>query len=192
MSVAVGHPAFEQRFCGVRVTLKVTLELAHLRPSGHPREESLRKIGRNILGWTLLVLGVAALALPGPGLLMLLAGLVVLSQEYDWAERRVEPMARRAFAAAAAGVQTVPRIVSSAAGALGLAGIGVLWGLDPQIPEFWLFGPSLPFAGWSTGSSLILSAVIAWALLGWSIKRFRPGTPETARAEATAGMPRSD
>ena len=45
-----------------------------------------------ILGWVLVLVGVAALVLPGPGLLLLLAGLVVLSQEYEWAERRVEPV----------------------------------------------------------------------------------------------------
>ena len=42
-------------------------------------------------GWTLVVAGVAALILPGPGLLLLAAGLVVLSQQYAWAARRLEP-----------------------------------------------------------------------------------------------------
>ena len=43
------------------------------------------------IGWLLIVAGIAALILPGPGLLMLFAGLVLLSQQYEWAERRVEP-----------------------------------------------------------------------------------------------------
>jgi hypothetical protein len=148
----------------------------------------VRRVARIAAGWLLLLLGVAAIALPGPGLLLLLAGLVVLSQEYDWAERRVEPVKRAAFTAAAAGVQTMPRILVSAAGALVLAGIGVVWGLDPRIPEFWIFGPHLPFAGWSTGVSLILSSVIALGLLVWSILRFRKQSPEQAREEATAGV----
>ncbi len=152
----------------------------------------MRRVARIVAGWLLLLLGVAALALPGPGLLLLLAGLVVLSQEYDWAERRVEPVKRAAFAAAAAGVQTTPRILASAVGALGLAGIGVLWGLDPEIPEFWILGPRLPFGGWSTGVSLILSSVIALALLVWSIYRFRSQSPQAAREEATAGVQRPD
>ena len=150
----------------------------------------MRRVARIVGGWLLLLLGVAALALPGPGLLLLLAGLVVLSQEYAWAERRVEPVKRVAFAAAAAGVQTVPRIVVTAAIALGLAGIGVLWGLDPKIPVFWILGPRLPFGGWSTGVSLILSSGIALALLGWSVYRFRNQSPEAAREEATAGVQR--
>jgi hypothetical protein len=153
---------------------------------------AVRRVARIVAGWLLLFLGVAALALPGPGLLLLLAGLVVLSQEYDWAERRVEPVKRVAFAAAAAGVQTVTRIALSAAGAMALAGVGVLWGLDPKIPEFWIFGPHLPFAGWSTGTSLIVSAVIAFGLLIWSIHRFRNRDPQVAREEATAGVQRPD
>ena len=74
----------------------------------------LRKTGITILGWILLLLGVAALILPGPGLLLLLLGLVVLSQEYEWAERRVEPVKEKAFDVARQGVSTYPRILLAA------------------------------------------------------------------------------
>lgn len=37
--------------------------------------------GRLVVGWVLLALGLAALVLPGPGLLMIAAGLAVLSQQ---------------------------------------------------------------------------------------------------------------
>jgi hypothetical protein len=52
----------------------------------------LRKVWVTTFGWVITLLGIAALVLPGPGLLLLLAGLVILSQEYAWAERRVEPI----------------------------------------------------------------------------------------------------
>jgi hypothetical protein len=170
------------------------MDPAHLRSPSLPIAEghAVRRVAKIVAGWLLLLLGVAALALPGPGLLLLLAGLVVLSQEYDWAEKRVEPVKRAAFAAAAAGVRTVPRIAASAIGALALAGVGLLWGLDPTIPEFWIFGPKLPFAGWSTGTSLIVSSVIALGLLAWSVYRFGNQSPEAAREEATAGVQRPD
>jgi len=157
-------------------------------PASIAEGPAVRRAAKTILGWLLLLLGVAALALPGPGLLLLLAGLVVLSQEYAWAERRVEPVKRAAFAAAAAGVATVTRILLSAAAALVLMGVGVLWGLNPQIPEFWIFGPRLPFGGWSTGTSLIVSGFVALGLLAWSIARFRNAEPQEARQEATAGV----
>ena len=56
-----------------------------------------KRIVLEVLGWTLLVLGVAAIFLPGPGLLGIFAGLALLSQQYDWAERRVEPVRLRAM-----------------------------------------------------------------------------------------------
>lgn len=126
-----------------------------------------------MLGWVLVVLGIGALILPGPGLLLLLAGLVVLSQEYEWAEKRVEPVKEKAFGVAAAGVSTYPRIAMSALGATALVGVGVFWGLDPPIPSVGPLGPSLPFGGWATGSSIIVSGLVAMGLLVYSIKRFR-------------------
>jgi uncharacterized protein (TIGR02611 family) len=134
----------------------------------------LRRTAITIAGWVLVLLGLAALILPGPGLLLLLLGLVVLSQEYDWAERRVEPVKEKAFDVARQGVSTYPRIVMSALGALAVVAAGIFWGVDPPIPSAGPIGPDLPFGGWATGSSIIISGVIAMALLVYSIKRFRP------------------
>src|SRR6476661_4567618 len=98
-------------------------------------------------GWLLVVVGIAAIPLPGPGLLGLFAGLAVLSQQYEWAEKRVRPVERAAMKAAADSVQTWPRIVLSLAGVCWLAGIGALWILQPDSPgwwpvddKWWLFG----------------------------------------------------
>jgi uncharacterized protein (TIGR02611 family) len=134
----------------------------------------LRKTGVTILGWILVLLGLAALILPGPGLLLLLLGLVVLSQEYEWAERRVEPVKEKAFDVASQGVSTYPRILMSALAACGVVAAGILWGIDPPIPTAGPIGPELPFGGWATGSSIIASGLIALGLLVYSIKRFRP------------------
>jgi Putative transmembrane protein (PGPGW) len=133
----------------------------------------IRKTWVTVVGWVLVVFGVAALVLPGPGLLLLLAGLVVLSQEYEWAERRVEPVKAKAFDVAKSGVSTYPRIVVSALGCCALLAAGVFWCLDNPIPEIGPVGPRLPFGGWPTGSSLIASGVIALGLLVYSIRRFR-------------------
>jgi hypothetical protein len=135
---------------------------------------AFRKTGVTVLGWVLVLLGGAALVLPGPGLLLLLAGLIVLSQEYEWAERRVEPVKEKAFDVARQGVSTYPRIILSALGALALVAVGVVWWKNPRIGDVGPFGPQLPFGGWGTGASLILSGLVALALLVYSIKRFRP------------------
>ena len=67
-----------------------------------------KRIGLEVLGWTLLVLGIAAVFLPGPGLLGIFAGLALLSQQYDWAEKRVEPVRLRAMLGAAESVSWSP------------------------------------------------------------------------------------
>jgi uncharacterized protein (TIGR02611 family) len=143
----------------------------------------LRKTGVTVLGWSLLVVGVAALALPGPGLLLLLAGMVILSQEYDWAERRVEPIKMKAFEVAASGVRTWPRILGSTLGGLCVIAAGIFWWLDPDIPEIWIIGPELPLGGWATGSGIVLSGLVAVALVVYSVRRFRGKSDEEAAAE---------
>lgn len=132
------------------------------------------RTGLEILGWALVVLGIAGLVLPGPGLLTLVAGLAVLSQQYEWAERRLHPVKERAFQAARLGVQTWPRIIASALGAFWLIAAGVLWIVQPAAPRWWpvdeywwLLG------GWGTGVSLVASGLLALTLLGYSIRRFR-------------------
>ena len=144
----------------------------------------LRKTWVTVLGWVLTVAGIGLLALPGPGMLTLVAGLAILSQEYDWAERRLHPVKEKAFDAAAAGVETWPRIVMSTIGALVLTAVGVVWWVDPTIPEFWIVGPRLPFAGWGSGLSIGLSGVVALGLLVYSVRRFRHGIePEPSVSE---------
>jgi putative transmembrane protein PGPGW len=134
---------------------------------------ALRKTWVTVIGWLLVLVGAAALVLPGPGLLLLLAGLIVLSQEYEWAERRVEPVKAKAFDVAKTGVSTYPRILLSGLSASAVVAAGIFWWKSPTIPEVGPIGPGLPFGGWPTGSSILLSGIIAWGLLIYSIKRFR-------------------
>ncbi|GAB3036077.1 hypothetical protein GCM10011376_17810 [Nocardioides flavus (ex Wang et al. 2016)] len=139
-----------------------------------------KRIGLEILGWTLLLLGVAAIFLPGPGLLGIFAGLALLSQQYDWAEKRVEPVRLRALLGAAEGVETWPRIVASVLGAVVLAACGVLWIIKPPAPGWWPFDEAwwLPGGVW-TGVTQVASAFIAVALIVYSYRRFH-GHPEKA------------
>ena len=121
-----------------------------------------KRVVLEVLGWGLLLLGIAALILPGPGLLGIFAGLALLSQQYDWAERRVEPVKLRALRGAAEGVETWPRIVVSLLGCVALAGCGVLWILKPPAPSWWPLAESwwLPGGLW-TGITRAIGAVVA-------------------------------
>jgi len=48
---------------------------------------AVRRGGVFLVGTTLLVAGAAMLVLPGPGIAVILLGLVVLSAEFQWAKR---------------------------------------------------------------------------------------------------------
>ena len=85
-----------------------------------------KALALEVLGWIMVLLGIAAIFLPGPGLLLLFGGLALLSQRYEWARRRVEPVKDAALRTAARGVQTWPRIALSLLGVVWLAGLGVV------------------------------------------------------------------
>ncbi|QFG69064.1 PGPGW domain-containing protein [Ornithinimicrobium pratense] len=132
-----------------------------------------KRLGLEILGWVVLVTGLLALVLPGPGLLLTFAGLAILSTQYRWARRMVQPVRVKAWRGAAEGVRTAPRIVASSLAALTLLALGVLWLVQPAAPGWW----PLPqkwwlFGGVSVGVTLTVSAVIALALLVFTVLRF--------------------
>lgn len=137
-----------------------------------------KRVVLEVLGWTLLVLGIAAIFLPGPGLLGIFAGLALLSRSYDWADRRVEPVRLRALRGAAEGVETWPRITMSVAAAIVLAACGALWIVKPPAPDWWPMSEAwwLPGGMW-TGVTQVASAFIAMALIVYSYRRFH-GRPE--------------
>jgi uncharacterized protein (TIGR02611 family) len=151
-----------------------------------------RRIALEALGWVLLVAGGAALILPGPGLLGVFAGLAILSQQYEWAERRVRPIEEMALKSAAQSVQTWPRILTSVMGALGLAAVGVFWGIRPDAPDWWpLADRWWLLGGWGTGGTLIASALIALATIVYSFKRFR-GVPDPEAEAVRVSTPEED
>ena len=47
----------------------------------------LRRIGISLIGFPLVALGIILIPLPGPGILVSLAGLFVLSFEFEWANK---------------------------------------------------------------------------------------------------------
>jgi hypothetical protein len=146
-----------------------------------------KRIVLEIVGWTLLVVGIAALVLPGPGLLMMAGGIVLLSQQYEWAERRVEPIKREAMRGAANSVETWPRIILSSTVIALIAAAGILWFVGPDVPEWWPVADRwwLP-GGKATSISQFGSAALAIGLLVWSYRKFH-GNPEAiAAVEAAA------
>ena len=153
--------------------------------AGRARPRGARRILGIVVGWLLVVIGIAALVLPGPGLLALVGGLALLSQQYEWARRWLQPVKKRAFAAAEQGVRTKRSITASFTGAALLIALGVFWGLQPPMPGWWPFAERwwLP-GGWSVGSGLIVSGLFAAVFIIYSIRRFRPDPAPSARPAA--------
>lgn len=150
-----------------------------------------KRVGLEAVGWLLLVVGIAALVLPGPGLLMVFAGIAVLSQRYVWAERRVDPVKYRALKAAAEGVMTYPRILVSVGGVVLLLAAGALWIASPPAPVWWPVRESWwLLGGFPVAITQIVSAIVAAALLVYSYVRFH-GRPE-AMAELQEDIERAD
>ena len=141
-------------------------------------KRAAKRVGLEVLGWGLVLGGIAALVLPGPGLLMLFGGLAVLSQQYDWAEKRLEPVKFRALKGAAQSVENARSIAISVLGVVLLVAAGVLWTMSPPEPDWWTLPTSwwLP-GGLATAITQFASAVIAGALIVYSYRRFH-GHPE--------------
>ena len=127
-----------------------------------------KRVACAVAGGVLVIVGIVLLVLPGPGLLLVLAGLLVLSHGFPAVERYVDPVQDRAMKAAEESVSSPLRIVFSVGTGLVLIAAGVVWGLRP----------TLPLGGWATGASLILSGIILLALLVVSYRRVKQGRRE--------------
>lgn len=112
------------------------------------------------------------LVLPGPGLLLVLAGLLVLANGFPKVQKFVAPVERRAMQAAEESVSSPLRMVLSIGTGVVLIAAGVVW---------WVV-PGLPLGGWPTGASLILSGLI---LLGVLVVSYRHVRSRQASSKAT-------
>jgi hypothetical protein len=137
-----------------------------------------KRIGLEVLGWLLVVVGIAAIPLPGPGFLILAGGLILLSQQYEWAEKRVEPIKREALKGAATSVETWPKIILTSLFICLIAAAGVLWWVQPPVPGWWPLRESWwLLGGKATSVTQFASAAMAVALLVWSFRKYH-GNPE--------------
>ncbi len=80
---------------------------------------ALRLVGVTVVGGALLLAGIAALVLPGPGILLCVVGLAVLATEYAWAQRGLHVARERSQKTATRSGQSL--LSTAAAVACGLA-----------------------------------------------------------------------
>jgi uncharacterized protein (TIGR02611 family) len=112
---------------------------------------ALKKSAVTILGAALLAVGLAMMVLPGPGILVIVAGLAVLATEYVWARKLLDKAKTQAEKAQEAAVASRSRTAGTVLFALLMLGLGV---------AMLMVDADLPFWGGVTGSVLIVTALI--------------------------------
>lgn len=55
----------------------------------------VRRTWVTVAGVSVIMVGIALLVLPGPGLVTIAAGLAILASEFEWAQKLMEPVKRR-------------------------------------------------------------------------------------------------
>ena len=103
-----------------------------------------------VLGFGLIAAGGVFLFLPGPGLLIIVAGLAVLATEYVWARNALESARSKADAAARASVKTPVRTAFTVLMGIGMLVLGILLAVVE----------SLPFSGYVTGVAVGISGIV--------------------------------
>ncbi|WP_205472770.1 PGPGW domain-containing protein [Nocardioides sp. SYSU D00038] len=142
----------------------------------------VRRVAREGAAWVLVVLGVVLWPLPGPGLLVLFVGLALLSQHYEWADRRVDRVRLRAVQGVAHGVVTTWRGVGTGVGALALTAAGLLWIWVPPQPDWWPLPDWTWFPGglWA-GVGQVVTGLAGVVLVWWAWRRYH-GDPAAVAA----------
>jgi uncharacterized protein (TIGR02611 family) len=132
----------------------------------HSPIDWLKWIGRNakrmlifILGVSVLLAGVAMLALPGPGVVVIIVGLVILATEFTWAERALDKTTERAAGAATKVTSNKSGQLALAASGIGMIGAGVLVAMF--FSQFVLVGISIAIAG-AIGLGTLHPKVQSW------------------------------
>lgn len=177
----------------VGINAALSIPRVHLPLIGACHRPPMRRTASRAVGlaagWALTLLGVVLFPLPGPGLLLIAVGLAILARHHSWAERRVEQVRLRALRGAAAGVQTRARAGWAVCVSLLLTASGLLWLVEPSVPDWWVLPEWLWFPGgpWS-GAGQALSGLVALALVVHSYRRYH-GRPD-ALAQLDAELAR--
>ena len=88
-----------------------------------------------LVGFTLLLAGIAMMIAPGPAFVVIPIGLAILSLEFRWAENMLEKSLEQADKAAQKAAETsrMQRILAGTATALGIAALAA-WAIFGNIP----------------------------------------------------------
>ena len=111
-----------------------------------------KRFAATLLGGALLLLGLAMMVLPGPGILVIVAGLAVLATEYVWAQRLLKRAKSQAEKVQEAAVASPARTGMTVVFGLVLLGVGLAMIAKPDV--------DLPAWGPVTGGIIAVTALI--------------------------------
>ena len=111
-----------------------------------------KRFAVTILGGALLILGLAMMVLPGPGILVIVAGLAVLATEYVWARRLLVKAKQQATKAQEAAVASPVRLGATILFGVVLLGLGLAMIIKKDL--------DVPFWSPVTGGILAVTALI--------------------------------
>ena len=132
----------------------------------------IRRALVTVVGLAVLGLGIALLALPGPGVLVIALGFLILSSEYEWARRYFDVARQKASDLADQAVANPWSTALSILASLGLIAAGAVWGAVN----------SLPFSSWWSGGSLIFGGVVALTTIIVSLRQAQSREKKDARS----------
>jgi Putative transmembrane protein (PGPGW) len=124
---------------------------------------AVRRVVITAVGVAIIVLGGVFLLAPGPGFLVIALGFLVLSVEYAWARRAFDQARGKALDLSEKAVSNRVSTALTILFALAMIAFGVALGVVP----------TLPFAGWAAGGSLVFSGLIILGTVAFSIVHVR-------------------
>ena len=147
----------------------------------------MKKVVVSIVGAALILLGLALMPLPGPGFLVVVAGLGVLATQYEWARQLMGGAKDKAWTAQKEAVETPVRLAVTVAGALTTISVGALMIAVRDVA--WPFWSSVFDAVWSpwTGGGLILGGLVVLGTTFYAWRKTHDGSSGGGGARARHG-----
>jgi hypothetical protein len=145
------------------------------RPGGH--DETMKTVVIAVLGGLLTLAGIGLLVLPGPGFVLVAAGLAVLATRFTWAQKPLDYAKDKAQQGIEEVGKSPLRAVGAALAALVLVVLGVLA----------LAGVDLPFVNAFTAVVLILSGLFLVGTIVFARRQEKIEDAKAHRPDATPG-----
>lgn len=128
----------------------------------------MKTVAVAVVGGLLTLAGIAMLVLPGPGFVVVAAGLAVLATRFDWAKKPLNYAKVKARQGVDEVASSTARTALAAAGGLAMVLVGALR----------LAGVQIPLLGAVTAALIVVSGLAALGTVVYARRTRRtPGTP---------------